>query len=550
MHASLLAAALVIAMAVGEAHAATPLDPMQTLERVLRNYNTLDNNCSEPDTGVPRGHYYCSGVTVRMVNDGPFKPWDYSPFAIKTGATSFSWLRRDLGTRMLIHPGGFILRTPTDAHALGIPAKESGFVCVYAFDAASGPERRWHGCGLFGDPSPSRNAQPLVAGRNAVLAYGSCAEVGVTDLQSWNQRHVIRSKGSIQRQQCSWNAEDPADWDAMIQVHESRPSTTAQHPFAYRAQVTELMLKNATEHGDGSANAQHIEAFIYDANTTYNFPTRGDLYAQKPENGLHSARNFQRKLLAQGYAVPILRLDFTRPPSERFGYVPADQAITLSGSPYFVSADWIERHDPGTGRAEWSLRATLSAEGKVLQRVDPPRLYDALAALRSNDPQWRTHEHAAASMRQQMECLVRNYPAKTEWNLEPFRPVVTLGEATRAGCNPLAKAPAARYISASQWVLRADPGTGREEWSLRLVPDGRTRLLPSQRWGEVYDELHALRGRDPQWRQGENSPGSMRAQLHCLLENYPEKPAWYLEPFRPLAEPARARAAGCNPLPR
>ena len=550
MRITVFAALLAATIPGSPAHAAAPpQDPMQTLERVLRNYNTLDNDCSEPDTRVPRGHYYCSGVTLRMVNDGPFNPWDYSPFAIKTGATSFSWLRRDLSTRMLIHPGGFILRTPTDAHALGMPAKESGFACVYSFDAASGPERRWHGCGLFDDPAPSRTAQPLVAGRNAALAYGSCAEVGVTDLSSWTQRHAIQVKGTIQREQCSWNAEDPADWDAMIQVHESRVTPTVQHPFAFRAQVTEFMLRNATDHGDGSANAQHIEAFIYDANATHNFPTRGDLAAQRPENGLLSARNFQRKLLAQGHAVPILRLDFNRPAAERFSYVPADQAIALSGSPYFISADWIERHDPGTGRAEWTLRATLTAEGKALQYSEPQRLYDALTSLRSEDPQWRMHERAAGSMRQQMACLVRNHPAKTEWNLEPFRPVVSLAEAARTGCNPLPKLRAERYIASSRWLLRADPGTGREEWSLLVTPDRQTRVLPAPQWSAVYEELAALRGRDPQWRQGEQSPGSMRAQLQCLLENYPDKADWHLEPFRPLADPARMRAAGCNPVP-
>ncbi len=70
-----------------------PLDPLETLNRINHNYNTLKDACQEPDTGAARGHYYCSGVTLRMVNDGPFNPWDYSPYAIKIGATSYSWIR-------------------------------------------------------------------------------------------------------------------------------------------------------------------------------------------------------------------------------------------------------------------------------------------------------------------------------------------------------------------------------------------------------------------------------------------------------------------------
>lgn len=107
--------------------AAQPLlDPQDTLKRINYNYNTLKQECQEPDTGAPRGLYYCSGVTLRMVNDGPFNPWDYSPYAVKIGATSYSWIRKDLSTKILIHPAGLILRTPTDAAALNLPVKEQG----------------------------------------------------------------------------------------------------------------------------------------------------------------------------------------------------------------------------------------------------------------------------------------------------------------------------------------------------------------------------------------------------------------------------------------
>lgn len=121
--------------------AQAPLDPLETVKRINRNYNTINNRCQEADTGAARGHYYCSGVTLRMVNDGPFNPWDYSPYAVKIGATSYSWLRKDLSTRILIHPAGFILRLPTDAVALKLPVKEQGWTCIYAFDGGTGPER-------------------------------------------------------------------------------------------------------------------------------------------------------------------------------------------------------------------------------------------------------------------------------------------------------------------------------------------------------------------------------------------------------------------------
>ncbi|WP_085583749.1 MULTISPECIES: DUF2599 domain-containing protein [unclassified Pseudomonas] len=549
-----------LTLAFGAA-AQTVLDPVETLNRINRNYNTLKDACQEPDTGAARGHYYCSGVTLRMVNDGPFNPWDYSPYAIKIGATSYSWIRKDLSTRILIHPAGFILRTPIDSRALQLPVKEQGWTCIYAFDGGTGPERKWYGCGFFDSKEPPRKAQAAMDNRNAALAYGTCAEAGVSTAAQWTARYTGLFKGPIQYDQCSWNAERPDDWNAMIRVHESRVKTTNKDPFAFSAQVNEFMLKNASASNDGSENMKYIDAFIYNVNSTQNFATRGDQAPPKPENGLNSARNFQKKLQAQGYSVPILRLDFTKPPEQRFSYVAADQAIDLTaagnGQPppvpptarYIASATWVERHDPGTGKNEWTLNVVPTAEGKASQASDQEAVYKELFELRGTDRQWRDNEKAAGSMRQQLSCLVQHYPGKTEWNLEPFRPVVTPQEAAKAGCNPV-PAKAVQYIASADWVKRYDPGTRQDEWTLSVVPTAAGRALPPDQLGALYDQLFALRGGDGNWRDNEKSAGSMRGQLNCVLVNYRSKTPWNLEPFRPALSDSDTRAAGCNPVAR
>lgn len=538
-----------------------PLDPLQTLNRINHNYNTLNDACQEPDTGAARGHYYCSGVTLRMVNDGPFNPWDYSPYAIKIGATSYSWIRKDLSTRILIHPAGFILRTPTDAAALSLPIKEQGWTCIYAFDGGTGPERKWYGCGFFDSREPPRAAQGAMNNRNSALAYGTCAEAGVSTAQQWTQKYTGMMKGPIQYSQCSWNAEKPSDWNAMIRVHESRPNTTHKDPFAFSAQVNEFMLKNASTTNDGSENMKYIDAFIYNVNSTQNFATRGDQAPPKPENGLNSARNFQKKLQAQGYSVPILRLDFTKPAEQRFSYVAADQAIDLTvaggaqptpaapAPSYIAAATWAERYDPGSKKNEWTLKITPTAQGKAIQASDQDALYKELFELRGADSQWRDNEKSPGSMRQQLSCLVQNYPAKTEWNLEPFRPNVTSQEAARAGCNPL-PLQAPQYIASADWVKRYDPGTRKDEWTLSVVPTAAGRALPNEQAGALYNQLFALKGADSNWRDNENSAGSMRQQLSCVLVNYRSKTPWNLEPFRPALSDSETRAAGCNPVPR
>lgn len=422
-------------------------DPLDTLKRINSNYNTLKDSCQEPDTGAARGLYYCSGVTLRMVNDGPFNPWDYSPYAIKIGATSYSWIRKDLSTRILIHPAGFILRTPTDAAALNLPVKEQGFTCIYAFDGGTGPERKWYGCGFFDSREPPRAAQGVMNNRNAALAYGTCAEAGVSTAEQWTQKYTGLMKGPIQYGQCSWNAEKPSDWKAMIRVHESRPNTTNKDPFAFSAQVNEFMLKNATATNDGSENMKYIDAFIYNVNSTQNFATRGDQAPPRPENGLSSARNFQKKLQARGYSVPILRLDFTKPAEQRFSYVAADQAIDLGvasdtqppplAAQYIASADWIKRYDPGTRKDEWSLSIVPTAAGRALPKEQIDAIYQQLFALKGADSNWRDNEKSVGSMRQQLSCVLVNYRNKTPWNLEPFRPALSDSETRAAGCNPV-----------------------------------------------------------------------------------------------------------------
>ncbi|MEX5504963.1 DUF2599 domain-containing protein [Pseudomonas putida] len=536
------------------------LDPQATVSRINHNYNTLDNNCREPDSGAPRGHYYCSGVTLRMVDDGPFNPWDYSEYAKKTGATSFSWVRKDLSTNRLVRPAGFILRTPMDARRLGLPVMETGFMCVYSFDGFTGPERPWHGCGGYNQAVPGNNqarSSTAPANRNQALAWGSCDSRGIDTANQWRQnyRYARTDMNRIQVTQCSWNAEQPSDWDAMIDTHQNpRVVTTnllgrevaASDQFARKEATNELLLRNASDNGDGSARLPYIEAVVWDVNSTYVANTRGDVKKAKATEGLGPARNFQRKLHAQGYAVPIVRMDFTKPASERFSYAAEDQVVPLGGEKatqgqYIQSADWQLRLDPGTGRQEWTLTVVPTALGKSAQVSDQQAMYEELHSQRAGDPQWKEAETQPGSMRQQLGCLIANYPAKTIWNLEPFRPLVSASDAAKAGCNPV-NSPSSRLIAASSWSQFTDRSSGQEVWGLRVVPTGEGRAASND---ELYDELLRLRGQDREWQ--EKAPGSMRIQLACLQNNYRAKAEWNLEPHRNAASAVQAKAQGCNP---
>ncbi len=105
--------------------------PAEVLADVMKNYLETTTDCREYGTNRPRGHYYCSGVLARTVNDGNFNPWIYGPTAFAIGASSYSWSRQDVTQTQLYHPAGFILRNRIDAAAHGLPGlKADSYVSI------------------------------------------------------------------------------------------------------------------------------------------------------------------------------------------------------------------------------------------------------------------------------------------------------------------------------------------------------------------------------------------------------------------------------------
>lgn len=109
--------------------------------------------------------------------------------------------------------------------------------------------------------------------------------------------------------------------------------------------------------------------------------------------------------------------------------------------------------------------------------------------------------------------------------------------------------PVGKYIQKGEWISRYDPGTGKLEWSLRLVPTDLGRSVRDDATTAlVYAEIVALFGKDPQWQSPGGKGGSMREQLICHYLDARNKPDWNIEPFRSAATTAESRKAGCNHL--
>lgn len=283
--------------------------PADVLADVIKNYNETITNCKEyGGTGRDRGHYYCSGVLVRTVDDGNFNPWMYSPTSLLIGASSYSWLRQDVHQTTLYHPAGFILRNRIDAVARDIPGLQTGFICLYPFDASTSTSNGHQGCGYRGktveEAMKGKETRPGGVIRpdddNTAYAWGSCEGMNITTASGWNNH--FNSVTQQTPRQCSWNIDSQHGWNNMLVSRRAFPALEA-------TAWNEILLNN---YGDGGQMPKYIAAYFYDVDKT---------------GGLTIAQHFQTKMNNAGFNVPILRLNFKAAAANRFSYVAADQAV-------------------------------------------------------------------------------------------------------------------------------------------------------------------------------------------------------------------------------
>jgi len=294
------------------------ISPIESPEVVVATLNRLysdsQNNCREVGTNEPRGHYYCSGVLIRGVNDGDYPPWSHSPGSIQQGSSSYSWIRQDIYPKdvdrnALLRAQGFILRNPAYGAENRLFAIDAGFMCLFPFDGETGAYPFHKGCAVREPGIQAVYPQPEARHHNAIDAWGSCENSNVRTLAQWYayyKTHFVNIPRH--RAQCSWNVDNQQGWNNAIAAF-----NTLQEQDGYN--WNELLL-NVVD--DGSVLKKYIAAFYYSHDIR--------LYPGDPA-ALEAARTFQRKLNENGYTVPIVMLDFSAPPAQRFSYHPEDQAI-------------------------------------------------------------------------------------------------------------------------------------------------------------------------------------------------------------------------------
>lgn len=410
-------------------------DPNDLTDRLNTNYNNTTSECTENDSGTPRGYYYCSGVLIRGTAAGNFYPWDASPNSNIVGAVPYTWIRKDLSTDHLYNTSGYILRAPIDAVKLGLPPNDIGWRCMFPFDGWTGTGANgMTGCDSISQQKaadvgyPWQQIPPPGPVTRNTYAWGSCGKIGVVEVNGW--WNYFKAHGYRLWDQCSWNVEDPEGWKALVEAHQQPVPEPYPAPFDsswYATGWIEMLRVIGTSAGGTTA---HIDAFFYDS---------------RDAAAMSEAKKLQQKYRAyiarrqQAHPIPpIVKIDFSQAPENRFSYQPSDQstgAYEICGAwgDYIKSAVWVNRFDPGTARNEDTLVVTPTDCGRQIAADQTEQMYAELVRKHANDPQWKSND--GGGMRRQVIChyvIARN---KATYNLEPFRPNVSHAQSIEDGCN-------------------------------------------------------------------------------------------------------------------
>ncbi|MFJ3482419.1 DUF2599 domain-containing protein [Pseudomonas sp. NPDC090202] len=156
-----------------------------------------------------------------------------------------------------------------------------------------------------------------------------------------------------------------------------------------------------------------IEAFFFQA---------GQLEA------MAAAQYDQRELYKKtGMVLPIVALVSGQRGSSRFVYDPEQQGELGNCPQYIQSATWSGPQ----------LKIRPTACGRTFPEWDSDLAYAELSREYGNGPRWKVRSSAGRDpMLRQFICLRVNYPDKTTWDIETFRPYVDGVKAREKNCNP------------------------------------------------------------------------------------------------------------------
>ncbi|TBN33753.1 carboxypeptidase regulatory-like domain-containing protein [Pseudomonas sp. BGI-2] len=263
-----------------------PNDGVRVASELNAQYSNTSNTC--PGN---KAAYECSGVLIRTVDDSPaFRAWNPSPYAVKSGGVSFSYMKVGIGMNRLqgsrtqgfvLEPGQFF--TANGGYPLQV-------LCSFPYDGNT-LNRSAAGCGASADfPGNS----------------GPCSAQGINTLAAWRAHFQQHPASSTNRytHQCGF-APDQASFALSLIAREN----PAGELTAW--QQNEVVIK------------------IWPQDTS-NLPIKAFIYFSSASRavGVEGAKNIQRDFLKMtGRRVPVIRVTPNATTGGVFSYFAADQGI-------------------------------------------------------------------------------------------------------------------------------------------------------------------------------------------------------------------------------
>jgi hypothetical protein len=376
----------------------------ETAKSLTARYKSTPENCGKSTSPA----FLCSGVIFRAtIPSNDYNSWDPSPNSVKSGGTSFSYLRSDAKFSRLVRyeNNGYIV-SPIQ----GLPSGKASYNVLCSFPMDGGTDSRADkGCGV----SPLASA----SGKGA-----ECHSQMVDTGQQWANHYKAQSKGD-NRNACGFNVQDSLNQHATDNFNAS------------------LSAQRLTSGSFDKQNELRLDTWS-SATPDKDLPIEAFFYLPKPAGGKDDARFDQQRYYEQtGVWVPIIAMTLPDSLSKdaTFSCNADDQAVSESGKTidrYIQSGAWTHRLDPGTGKEEWTLSVVLTDLGrKQNTSSESDAVYAELVRKFGADYQWRQND--GGGMRRQLVCHFNIARNKAEFNLEPFRPDGTEAESEAAQCNLL-----------------------------------------------------------------------------------------------------------------
>lgn len=261
----------------------TPSQPLGVLDVAARlNARYMDTAQSCSDGGAAHA---CSGVLIRRSSSSSF--WEHSSAAAALGSVTFSYLRAD-ATTPIADASGFIFMDRNTAQQQGKTWFEPR--CIYPFIAGTqNAGRPLNGCG-FATRSASSNVD-----------QSTCAGLAVPAVTPGLWIQNFQRFGSNPRNQCSLSTHDASQFMTSLKVRGSLASLANTY-------LNEVLIPT------------------WDVNTPERLPIEAFFYNAAHPGSLINAQMMRHAYSAKtGLSLPIVRLDFARPPAERFTQRVQDQ---------------------------------------------------------------------------------------------------------------------------------------------------------------------------------------------------------------------------------